>query len=935
MSEVASGSIALTDSVYPKTAGTASGAIGQAIWAGFDPAYLLPVLPPNLEPGVDTGPEFKVGNLGKTPATYDQNAGLWRARKGWDQGVPQAELHICDLHGANAGLRLGVGPVDSPVYVFADFDTEPGNDPESRSYQVAKWICRISLKTITQAVGPVWVRETRPGRMGVLFMLKAGQHAGTKAIIHLSHKEEVLGKIEVLARGQQVVIGGMHPHGGGTPIQWWRSDQPGVFQPAPDMTLEDFKPLKSRAVFDSIMLNVLATLERVHLTCTAKTPLQSTLLTSLLPLSPEEQAAPSTARLVELLDQTPHGSDIDYDSYVNYMKAISGTMHAMRTLGRLQGTDEEDIGYAAARWAGRWKDPNGVGADEADMQAKWESDFSKSPAERIGWSYLEGFAVKAGVRSVRQRQAQEAFVADLEPVAATGPGPSSPIQVVAGELHLAATAAEEAILGSRLPVFQRDRALVRPISREVPASRGRTTIAAGLGVVELHGMVDILSGCARFEKYDARAKNLVRINPPSSVVQIMLSRYGGWRVPPVAGVITTPSLRPDGSVLSEPGYDAATRLYHVPDPGLTLTPEVVRPTRQAAENAIKLLDALLIEFPFTTSVARAVALSAIITPVIGGALSVKPLHMFRANIAGSGKSYLVDIVSAISAGRPCPVVSVAPDEAETEKRLTGLLLAGYPLVSLDNVNGELGGDLLCQAVERPFIRLRRLGASDIIEIESCVTILATGNNARVRGDMVRRTLMCDLDPRLERPELREFNGSPVVTIAADRSRFVSACLTIVRAYLEAGKPNLPKPLASYEDWSCLVRGALIWLGYADPVESMEAAREDDPDLAELRGMVQAWRSTFGTEAMTCRGAIDAALKCHSDEGLSSMEHLHPELYDVLLRVAGNRGEPDSTRLGTWLGKFKGKISAGLRFVRLDGTIGGVARWKLEAIGGLE
>ena len=95
-----------------------------------------------------------------------------------------------------------------------------------------------------------------------------------------------------------------------------------------------------------------------------------------------------------------------------------------------------------------------------------------------------------------------------------------------------------------------------------------------------------------------------------------------------------------------------------------------------------------------------------------------PLHAFRASTAGTGKSYLADLVSLIATGRPCPVMAVAEKDDETEKRLIGLLLAGFPIVSLDNVNGELGGDLLCQAIERPLIRARPLGGSDIVEIEN-------------------------------------------------------------------------------------------------------------------------------------------------------------------------------------------------------------------------
>jgi putative DNA primase/helicase len=262
-------------------------------------------------------------------------------------------------------------------------------------------------------------------------------------------------------------------------------------------------------------------------------------------------------------------------------------------------------------------------------------------------------------------------------------------------------------------------------------------------------------------KFDARADDWLRINPPKPVADVILSRIGSWRLPKVVGVVTTPTIRPDGSILSAPGYDAATRLYHAADIGVTLRPSVQNPTRGNAEEALVFLNALIDECPFVNKVSRAVALSGLITPVVRGALSVAPLHLFRATTAGSGKSYLVDTASAISAGRPCPVAAAGQDETETEKRLAGLLLSGFPLVSLDNVNGVIGGDLLCQAIERPLIRIGRLGASDIIDIESRATIFATGNSARVRGDMTRRTVIADLDAEMERPELRQFKADPV------------------------------------------------------------------------------------------------------------------------------------------------------------------------------
>ena len=522
------------------------------------------------------------------------------------------------------------------------------------------------------------------------------------------------------------------------------------------------------------------------------------------------------------------------------------------------------------------------------------------------------------------------------------------IRLVVGELHLAADAAEQALIEAGLPIFQRgDVGLVQPVSREVPASHGRMTVAAGLIDLNVHSATDHLCAVAEWEKYDGRSEEWVRTNPPSPVVQILLNRHGRFNLPSVVGVITTPTMRRDGSLLTAPGYDPGTRLYHVAEPGLRLHPAVHNPTRKDAESALRLLSDLLGEFPFVSikgpnseklEVSKAVALSAIITPVVRGAMSVAPLHGFNAHAPGSGKSYLSDVVSTISTGRPCPVIAAAADEAETEKRIAGLLLAGYPIVSLDNVNGELGGDLLCQAVERPLIRIRRLGVSDITEIESCVTMYATGNGLRVRGDMVRRSLMAELDPEMERPETRIFAGDPVATVLADRSRYVSACLIIVRGYLLAGRPGLLPSIASFSHWSDMVRSALVWLGCADPALSMEAAREDDPELTELREVMEAWHEAIGSEPKTIRAAAEVAGRTvvRGDENgdhhrsFGPAELQWPALNDVFTRIAGARGSIDTTRLGKWMLGKGGRIIAGKRFQK-DGVSQGAVRWKLAKV----
>ena len=525
-------------------------------------------------------------------------------------------------------------------------------------------------------------------------------------------------------------------------------------------------------------------------------------------------------------------------------------------------------------------------------------------------------------------------VIELSSVRGGKPPEPPTIRIEGGELHHIATAGERALITAGQPLYQRGRSIVRPVWSEAPASRGRTVLAASLASLSAPGLTDRLSRSARWEKYDGRAKKWLPCDPPDKIAATILSRFGEWLMPSIAGVVTTPTLRPDGSLLTEPGYDRTTRLYHVADATLNVGPFVGR-TREAAEAALADLQYLLKGFPTVSETDVSVSLSAMVSPVVRGACPVVPLHAFRASTAGTGKTYLVDVASTIATGRPCPVASVAPgDEGETEKRLAGLLLAGFPVICLDNVNGELGGDLLAQAIERPLVQIRPLGASDIVEIESRSSIFATGNALRLRGDMTRRGLIANLDAAIERPELRQFDFDPVEMIVADRSRYVGACLTIVLSHLAADAPGekMIQPLASFGEWSRLVRAALVWLGCGDPCASMEQAREDDPELIDLIELLDAWKAEFGTnDAPTASEIIQRiAERRYADDLAGTGEFKYPTMRELVYRFAAVKGVPDGRTLGNKFRAKAGKIVRGFRLVKAS-TTSGVIRWQVRKV----
>ncbi|WP_426751575.1 bifunctional DNA primase/polymerase [Myxococcus sp. Y35] len=499
------------------------------------------------------------------------------------------------------------------------------------------------------------------------------------------------------------------------------------------------------------------------------------------------------------------------------------------------------------------------------------------------------------------------------------------IELVAGRLAEIASEAEDALVQARVPIYVRGARLVRPVVEEAEAAHGRRTKIARLAKLEGTYTRDLMARHAKFARFDKRAGELVTADPPLDVAQTVLAREGEWRFPTLAGVITCPTMRPDGSILSAPGYDAETRLVLMAPPNMPAIPDA--PTPHDAQKALAVLLALLDEFPFVDDASRSVALSAIITPVVRGAFPVSPGHVFSASTPGTGKSFACDVAAAVALGQPMPVMSAGPSEEEMEKRLSSAIMTGQPLVSLDNVSAPLGGDALCQILERPIVEVRVLGKSELIRVESRSTMYATGNNILLRGDVTRRMLLARLEANMERPELRAFKRNPVAEVLADRGRYVAAALTIARAYVVAGRPACAAaPLASFQGWSDTVRSALIWLGCADPCATMETARAEDPLMAMHRSVLTAWAERLGTGAEKWRTAADL---------LKEAERFDPHspalqaFKDAISAVSSNRGRPDGRTLGKWLSKHKGRPVDGLRIVGQSDHHG--SRWWVERL----
>jgi hypothetical protein len=538
-------------------------------------------------------------------------------------------------------------------------------------------------------------------------------------------------------------------------------------------------------------------------------------------------------------------------------------------------------------------------------------ELRKHPAG-IGAKYADRLFEEV-TRSYDKWRTRRRQAAGCDEETAVAPWPQ--IRITPGELPRVTDEAETALLALKREIYQRGGQIVRPVLNRLAASDDRETQGWQLVAMTRPHLVEVLTCAARFLKYDRRARGWIPTDAPDKVAETYLARHGTWNLPLLTGVTAAPFLRADGSVCETPGYDAASGLLYKPEREFPPVPS--RPSRDDAQKALKLIEALLAGFPFVASADRAVALSAILTTLDRRAMPTAPLHAFTAPAAGTGKSKLVDIAAVLATGRIAPVIGQGNTEEELEKRFGAKLLTGDAVISIDNCEHPLQSAFLCQVLTQKIVSIRLLGSSLSVETPTTSTILCTGNNLAIVGDLTRRTLLCSMDAKCEHPEQREFDEDVVDVARARRGELVTAGLTVLKAWHLSDAKGAKSPLGSFEAWSRRIRDVLLWLDCDDPCDTIQKVKAKDPKVAALRAVAAQWREHIGLQReVTVQQVINHSLNAHD---------FFVALMNVAAAKSGNVISND--RLGRWLSNNEGRIVNGMS-LRWAGISHGHSTWKL-------
>jgi hypothetical protein len=575
---------------------------------------------------------------------------------------------------------------------------------------------------------------------------------------------------------------------------------------------------------------------------------------------------------------------------------------------------EENAVLVALRERGLYKLPLGEGRH--DITCPWVHEHTDAvdggtayfePDDHWpigGFKCLHGHCAERHIRDLLGNLDINVSAARMKPI----------IRVMAGEMHRVVDAAERELAQSGRH-YQRGGLIVTvttdPGTRETRVQE-----------VTQPALVRALANAASWERFDGRSEDWVRADPPARHAAVLFDSTSYPHLPVLNGLTRQPYLRDDGSLKATAGYDLFTGMFGVFDARAFSIPDL--PTREQAKAALSVLEDLLKEFSFAGENDLSAALAAMITAVVRPSLNVAPMFHARAHMVGSGKSYLCELITAFATPQRGTPTTFPADDEECRKLLLAELLRAPAVIEFDNLTGDLAAHKsLCTVLTSEFMSGRILGISKTATVSTRTLFLSSGNNVGPAQDMTRRCITIHLSPQCELPAARTFTRPDLVReVLRERGRYVSAALTIVRAWIVAGRPKTAcSSLASFGDWSDLCRQPLLWLGCADPTTSLFAAIAEDPDRETLARLLTAWRAVFGKTPAMVRDAVNKA-----DTSLDR----NNELGEVLRDIADERGEINRRKLGRWITRHAGRIVDGLRFVRASGKRSAEA-WGVEAV----
>jgi len=379
------------------------------------------------------------------------------------------------------------------------------------------------------------------------------------------------------------------------------------------------------------------------------------------------------------------------------------------------------------------------------------------------------------------------------------------------------------------------------------------------------------------------------------------------------------------------GYDAKTCLFFGSVGKLDMPSVPEAPTREQVRQACTLvMDDMLGDFPFESDSDRAHTLALFLLPfareLIDGST---PLHLIGKPKAGTGASLMVEVLAMSFLGRAPDMKAPPIRNEEWGKVITACLREAPPFMVIDNLREEVDSAALASALTSNTITDRLLGTSELVRLPVRCVWVATGNNPTLSAEITRRCVRIQINAKVERPQDRsEFRHQDLRGwVREHRGPLIAAALTILRAWIVAGRPRYDGPLlGSYEPWSRVMGGILQHAEVGGFLQDRDRLYEGtDRETETARLLIHSWinHPYLNQRKVSTQQLLDLVMA-----------------NNVPVQVGGFNDHNANVRLGKYLGglidqRFTFQTENGPLTVEFkkDRPSGGSARWRLDTIEG--
>ena len=327
------------------------------------------------------------------------------------------------------------------------------------------------------------------------------------------------------------------------------------------------------------------------------------------------------------------------------------------------------------------------------------------------------------------------------------------------------------------------------------------------------------------------------------------------RIPNLRLLTSHPIFLP-GFALAKPGYFDGV-FFDQPADLADLKPENDR------EVIAQVLEDMIIDFPWKNEASKENYFGLMITPLVRPALEGNvPLHLIVSALERTGKSKLIEEgIGGIYLGRKTPAMQASKDDTEMDKRIIAILLRGDTIIHLDNLRDFIDSAALASLMTASSYSGRMLGASKMVTLPNNVTIVGTANTPRATGEIVKRSVPIEIQPKDEAPELRtDFVHPDFFAYVLENRRSILSCLLgMVEIWKAAGQPRGDVPFGGFNLWADVIGGILSVSGYSAWMSNVADWRhEANPQGQDLKALVEEWAQVHGSGLATVQEILEIA-----------------------------------------------------------------------------